>query len=481
MTPTLNGNILFKLTSVNYVRSNHFERLTLDLNKLNEPFYIVLEIVPGSDKFGIWAIDDVSFTSGCHPADSNAVTDPTFTLYPIPTSIKSNQCENGTSFLCDKNVCIYSNQVCDFVHDCDDCTDEANCGENSFSSGWTDTSEGRLSWSIDIKNGEVRSKVGDGIDSMAFMQSVKFGASGSTCSVMFNYFIDMNTESFSLNLIYTERHITKQTELFNSLKSTTIQYGKWNLAKIFIGEHKDGWQLQFVGRKNVINNRTETIRLKNIQLTNCAWIAFNFTNCDKKGYFTCDSGNCIPQSEVCDYNDDCGERSDERNCKHKTSFRCNFESDIKTAAEPCGIRLINNKWKRFNGKDTRNFIGPGLDHTTDTEHGHFMMITDAVFNQATINSKAQMETPFFDSDNSGNCLIRFWYMINGIGTLSISKNVTGSTELKLISSLDSTSNDTFEWRLFSEPLTSKLPYTIVFTGQITDVKTKVCSFVSKNN
>ena len=70
---------------------------------------MVLEIVPGKDKYGIWAIDDISFTSGCLPADNKAVTNPAYTPFPV-TTVAPSGC-NYTDFKCDVYMCILRSQV----------------------------------------------------------------------------------------------------------------------------------------------------------------------------------------------------------------------------------------------------------------------------------------------------------------------------------------------------------------------------------
>ena len=179
----------------------------------------------------------------------------------------------------------------------------------------------------------------------------------------------------------------------------------------------------------------------------------------------------VNYKQVCDFNDDCGDESDERNCAHQSSFRCSFEGG-KKVSPTCNLDLTDAKWKRFTGIETQDFMGPGLDHTTDSDRGHFMMLTSAVFPQVTINTDTSMLTPLFDPDNSGNCQIRFWYMMNGGGSLSISRKTSGSTDLKLISTIDTSPNDTFVWKRYSEPLIAKLPYQIVLDGKIDNVNSK---------
>lgn len=95
-----------------------------------------------------------------------------------------------------------------------------------------------------------------------------------------------------------------------------------------------------------------------------------------------------------------------------------------------------------------------------------MMLTSAAFNEVTVVSTTTFSSPLFDPDSSGDCHLRFWYMMNGVGTLSVERKVQGATDLKLISSIDTSPNDTFVWKRYSMPLVNKLPYQIVFNGKI---------------
>lgn len=277
---------------------SHFERLTVDLltATLTSPFYIVLEIVPGSDHFGIWAVDDISFTSGCTAGDAKTVTNPNFTPFPLTTKVPS-PCA-GENFQCDQFKCIFRRQVCNFHTDCSDGTDEASCGADSFKSGWSDRSLGRLTWVVNNFTGEVRTSVRDGIGSDAYFQSAHFGGNGEACSVGFSYFVELPSESLQLNILYLSGKVTRQAVLFNSKESESLQYAKWNAAKVFLGRHEYGWQLQFVGRKDVVNNQTETIRLKNVRFSGCGWSKNSGISCDAQNAFTCQSGICIPKAQV---------------------------------------------------------------------------------------------------------------------------------------------------------------------------------------
>ncbi len=115
-----------------FTRSKEFgdfwERLDIVVNTLGldtNPFQIVIEGVVGSGNLGDIALDDISFTPGC-------VIDNT-TILPTDTTTKpettTSSCSGGFQCKSD-NKCLPANKVCNFVADCSDKSDEAECGKN---------------------------------------------------------------------------------------------------------------------------------------------------------------------------------------------------------------------------------------------------------------------------------------------------------------------------------------------------------------
>lgn len=200
---------------------------------------------------------------------------------------------------CKVNKFVFS---CDFYVDCDDSTDESGCGENSFGVGWKDSSEGRIVWAISPE-GVVRSELREGLSSTAYFNSVAFGPSGAGCTLSFSYYVASAAESLELSLmeVNPRNNLTLTSRLFASTRSSSMKYGKWNTAKVFIGEHAMGWRLQFAGAKDAQNNQSETLKMDGVSFTNCLSAPYNFTNCEKKDMFTCGNGVCIPKSQLCDY------------------------------------------------------------------------------------------------------------------------------------------------------------------------------------
>lgn len=60
--------------------------------------------------------------------------------------------------------------------------------------------------------------------------------------------------------------------------------------------------------------------------------------CDNSTYFTCNSGQCIPLSSLCDMNFDCYDKSDEMDCQldcQKWQFRCGILGQCIPGEQRC--------------------------------------------------------------------------------------------------------------------------------------------------
>lgn len=106
---------------------DYWDRADIKLNSILNPFQLIIEAVSGEGFLGYLAIDDTSFTSGCI-SDST----PLPIVTPIPTTTKPPKC-GYDNFECRSNgKCIPLKNVCDFVKQCADGSDEADCGKKSF-------------------------------------------------------------------------------------------------------------------------------------------------------------------------------------------------------------------------------------------------------------------------------------------------------------------------------------------------------------
>ncbi|XP_077864144.1 MAM and LDL-receptor class A domain-containing protein 1-like [Saccoglossus kowalevskii] len=126
--------------------------------------------------------------------------------------------------------------------------------------------------------------------------------------------------------------------------------------------------------------------------------------------FECGDGVLVDFSQVCNWEDDCSDGSDEVDCGD-----CNFEVD--TCQYYDQSRYGSYLWVRDrNGTETSQ-TGPSYDHTRGDEYGWYMAVEAAngtAFNPARLRSRLLMET-------GSHCEISFWYHMFGenIGRLDV--------------------------------------------------------------
>lgn len=122
---------------------DYWERIDVPLHYAT-PFQIVIEGVVGNGDQGDIGIDDISFTPGCA-----IITDPFPSITPVPTTTTTPRC-GFDKFECKSSLaCIDLNKVCNFVSDCWDGSDEAECGECDFEKsecGWKDDMNNEFRW-----------------------------------------------------------------------------------------------------------------------------------------------------------------------------------------------------------------------------------------------------------------------------------------------------------------------------------------------
>jgi len=107
-----------------------WERSVLDLSGESQPYQLVIEGVVGKSFLGDIGIDDTSFTDGC-------VLDKTGQIFTQATTTVTTQapCGEPSQFQCLNKKCIGEDKVCNFVDECGDGSDEAECGTCDFESG----------------------------------------------------------------------------------------------------------------------------------------------------------------------------------------------------------------------------------------------------------------------------------------------------------------------------------------------------------
>ena len=175
-----------------------------------------------------------------------------------------------------------------------------------------------------------------------------------------------------------------------------------------IGELEAGWSLRITAN-NYLNDGL--IMIDDIQLINCSVPEGHGCKADQ---LQCVSGACADQDQICDFGDDCGDRTDEQEdlCKSYPE-RCNFEDDY------CHWSLDEGeaKWFRKRGDDVAQDLGPDYDHTYYNNTGYYMYLMSGKGDKEKIGKMHSV--PFQRS--SGECYLRFWFMMrsNESATLAV--------------------------------------------------------------
>jgi hypothetical protein len=117
---------------------------------------------------------------------------------------------------------------------------------------------------------------------------------------------------------------------------------------------------------------------------------------------------CIDTSKQCDYNNDCGDNSDESNCMSYTG--CTFEQDWCFWSQD---QTDVFDWARKSGRSTNAGTGPDRDHTYGNETGTYLYINSASPRQP--NDTARIKSSVFQPATAGACYMR---SVLGFGLLS---------------------------------------------------------------
>ncbi|CAL1289274.1 unnamed protein product [Larinioides sclopetarius] len=444
----------------------YYEKVILPLGDLQEPFEIIVETRVGREKpLGGWAVDDVSFTSGC------VVSNKSLPLSIIdPTEEPEESCNAG-QFLCkaDKR-CIDNEKVCDFVPDCSDSADEAKCGTCNFD----DNSNPTCGWRNSIGRRWVRRKgqtgsngltsdvSGNGyymyvnkentgiISSSSYLRSVDFKQAAATCEISFYFFMSGITDEEVYLKLQLQTNDKKDVTLWEEVSD---QGQKWQNATVSINRRESGWHLDFIASHAYSEG---DIAIDEIKLLECA--PPEKRKCISDREFMCQSGECINSSLVCDFSEDCPDRSDETNCIDYLE-RCDFEKGWCTWTQDTNADML---WKRTSGEQLAEGTGPDRDHTKNDETGHFLMVSRENTYYVWKTPKL-ISTPFM-ADVSSKCKLRFWYHLYSSYTSRITVHVQEADGIKSIEADNFYGSNGDEWQRAEVNLTNKFNFHAIIEG-----------------
>ncbi|GFN85467.1 MAM and LDLreceptor class a domain-containing protein 2-like [Plakobranchus ocellatus] len=293
-------------------------------------------------------------------------------------------------------VQIKRSQICDFIPDCPDGEDEKQCGNCPFSStgGWceyVDESIGEMTWVSstklsDAERANIPNRPPDsptdsshggfimvGRTPHAFSGQMLadleldqyIGPSPPACQLHFSYFTSvLETGHLALKVIL--RQSNEETVIFQA----DGFMASWYSADVDIGSIDSRFKIAFLGYKKFGKQYEGDVAIDDIQLRNCEFSPIQ-SSCEAHE-FQCERGSCVDWSRVCDFTDDCGDQSDEKNCENRSVI---LRTSLEEGFGDWSVQVDESTtpWLIQQGRDVQDVYGrPGRDHTLGTLNGHFM-------------------------------------------------------------------------------------------------------------
>ncbi|XP_077978864.1 MAM and LDL-receptor class A domain-containing protein 1-like [Glandiceps talaboti] len=431
-----------------------YQRAVISLSP-SDNFQIVIEAIRGTSASSDVAIDDISYTSDCQVYSGQLPIGTT----PAPTT-RANPC-GSDYWTCADGSCINAEQFCNWNINCPDGSDEANCGSCDFETdqcGYIDQSSGSSEWQrsqgADHTTGQgYYMEIVRGYGSFlraAFLNSQPLPASSADCNITFWLY---SVQDLSTILVYFFDETDTESKLL-WFRAGIDTNGEWDQINVPIGRRNETFQIQIVANPWTYDD----LFIDDIEFVNCA-ISPSVPTCQPNQY-RCNSGSCIESNLRCDFNEDCGDGSDElpENCALYTE-RCDLEIGFCNWIQGEDDDF---DWTLNKGDTPSPGTGPSMDHTKGDSSGQYAYIDVSEQNRqgetATLNSKV------FSPTSGDNCKIRFFYHMYGPHTGSLNIYIRTSDPGQLESQWSMDGQQQNAWLRAEVVLNKNVKFQVVIEG-----------------
>uniref|UniRef100_A0A803VYM0 MAM and LDL receptor class A domain containing 1 n=1 Tax=Ficedula albicollis TaxID=59894 RepID=A0A803VYM0_FICAL len=377
---------------------------------IRSDFQVIFRAKRGVSYMGDVAVDDITFED-CSPL-----------------LISDKPC-TSEEFMCANKYCIPKNNLCDFVNDCEDNSDESpsicstSIGRCNFEfdlCGWKQDENDDFDWHLRTSS---TTKLGTGpatdhtlqepsghyifIKSSFFqlpgqkarISSPVLSRKNKNCEIIFYY--HMYGAHIGSLLIYQRTTLRHEKLLLNL---TGNQGNFWQRKALTLsGDGDEDFQVVFEGMAGggpndgiALDDLTNLAGLHGAAIHQDTLILLFSGSCSH-GHRQCQNGKCYRPEQSCDFEDNCGDNTDESEC----GTSCTFESGR------CGWQ--NSPADSFNwvlGVSSPQSLRPPKDHTLGNRTGHFLYLEATAI--SLINEKAHVKSSIW-KESSGTCVMSFWY------------------------------------------------------------------------
>ncbi|XP_077347057.1 MAM and LDL-receptor class A domain-containing protein 1 isoform X1 [Lithobates pipiens] len=457
------------LFNVSRDQGNFWQRKELELQKLEDDFYVTFEGKVGKDQRGDIALDDLVMSNDCIPS-------PTSVTESHKTWPMKGFCPLGF-LICKNRRCYRPEERCDFVDNCGDNTDEKDCGTScTFEDGlcgWQNSLADNFDWilggnsSQTLKPQIVDHTMGNekghflsletslvGLrGEKAHIKGVTWKESGENCTLSFWYYMSPKATGQIRVLIKTE------TSLKNVWGESENQDAKWNEVKIHLGKLRH-FEVIFEGVRTKSFGGGAAI--DDIEFTNCSPVGEVPGICPEDTDFICKNKKCIEFHLVCDYKSDCEDYSDEADCSPYTDLpgSCSF-TQLNTGGD-LGCNLSQDKTDDFDWTVVERGVQLNTDHTPGS--GKLFLYANTSNQHA--GDRARIFTSNFFPAARDMCRVRFWYYMYGppqSGILKVFMVTEYGVNILLWSTMESEEG---RWMYGSAILSSSSPFQVAFEAQL---------------
>ncbi|XP_066483744.1 MAM and LDL-receptor class A domain-containing protein 1 [Tiliqua scincoides] len=453
-------------------------------------FQVLFRAKRGISYVGDVAVDDLSFED-CSPL-----------------LISDKHC-TSEEFTCANKYCLPKDYLCDFVNDCADNSDESqsicstSVGRCDFEfdlCDWQQDQNDDFDWNLRIggiprtANGPVtdhtlqepsghyifiKSSFPQLPGQEARISSAVIDRRSKNCKIIFYYHMyGVKTGSLS---VYQVTVSNSQKVLF----SLSGDQGNFWKRKVLPLDAEEDFRITFEGQ--VGRALMRYIALDDIVFTKECLPSSKFlpdgpaelppTGSCSRGYLECLNGKCYKPEQNCDFEDDCGDNTDEREC----GTSCNFENDV------CGWQSsLADNFDWVMGTGSPQSLRPSKDHTLGSGKGHFLYLEATSI--GVRGEKAHLKSSRW-KESSTTCTLSFWYYMSSIATGHIQVFIKlGNGFFKLWSSSGDSSG---QWKRAEIHLGKRRNFEVIFEGirvkdlgggaAIDDIEYKNCSTIGEDS